>query len=214
MQLTRVQSTLSDCVTGLPSEYLNTIILCGIGYQLIGETNIARCFPEAAENDKCNETSAASRLFNSNNKEKIITILTNFYGQGINCFASSETLQDYQNQSNESTESLISRNSRLLQQIMPTFHTIRTMLTSNRVLRLLYNFLHSSRTGISRDLFALQISEASMRIPEGKQYPNSTGNKHRYSSYKHDLSYLVIGLNSDAVSGLLKLASFFYVYKN
>ncbi|XP_052083348.1 uncharacterized protein LOC127720671 isoform X2 [Mytilus californianus] len=82
--------------------------------------------------------------FNTNNKEKIITILTNFYEQGINCFASSETLQDYQNQSNESTESLVSRNSRLLQQIVPKFHTTRIMLRADRVFRLLYNFLHSS----------------------------------------------------------------------
>ncbi|CAC5365658.1 unnamed protein product [Mytilus coruscus] len=152
--------------------------------------------------------------FNTIKKEKIITLLTNFYGQGINCFASSETLQDYQNQSNESTESLISRNGRFLQQIMPTLYTIRTMSRTDRVLRLLYNFLHSSRTGISRVLFSLQISETSLRVPDETQYPNSSGNKHHYFSYKQDLSHLVIGLHLDAVSGLLKLASFFYVHKN
>ncbi|VDI18586.1 Hypothetical predicted protein [Mytilus galloprovincialis] len=152
--------------------------------------------------------------FNTNNKEKIITILTNFYRQGINCFVSSETLQDYKNQCNETTKSSISRNSRLLQQIMPTFDTIRMMFEAGLVLRLLYAFLHSSRTGTSRVLFALQISEAYMVVADKNQYPNSTGNKHRYVSYKSDLNRLVIGLNADAVSGLLKLASFFYVHKN
>ncbi|CAG2226808.1 unnamed protein product [Mytilus edulis] len=152
--------------------------------------------------------------FNTINKENIISILTHFYAQGIDCFASSETLQDYQNQSNESTESLISRNSRLLQQIMPTFHDISISLRVDRVLSLLYNFLHSSRTGTSRGLFALQISKASTVAVDKKQYQNIPGNKHCYFSYKNDLSHLVIGLNADAVSGLLKLASFFYVHKN
>ncbi|XP_063409119.1 uncharacterized protein LOC134692591 [Mytilus trossulus] len=152
--------------------------------------------------------------FNTNNKEKIITILSNFYGQGINCFASSETLQDYQNYSDESTESLISRNIRFVQQIMPTFYTIRRMLGADQILRLLYNFLHSSRTGTSRLLFALQIAEASMVVADIYLYPNRSGNKHYYFSYIHVLSHLTIGLNMDALSGLLKLASFLYVHKN
>ncbi|VDH96119.1 Hypothetical predicted protein [Mytilus galloprovincialis] len=152
--------------------------------------------------------------FNTIIKEKLITILTNLYGQGINCFASSYTLHDYKSQSYESTESLISRNSRFMQQILPTFCLIRRHVRVDRVLRLLYNFLHSSRTALSRILFALQISEVSMYVPEVRQNPNSSENKNRYYIYKHDLIHLVIGFNSDAVSGLLKLASFFYVHKN
>ncbi|VDH98512.1 Hypothetical predicted protein [Mytilus galloprovincialis] len=152
--------------------------------------------------------------FNTDNKEKIITLLTSLYRQGINCFASSETLQDFRIQSNESTESLISRNSRLLQQIIPIFHTIRMIFEPDQVLRLLYTFLHSSRTGTSRVLFALQISEVYMVVADKNQYPNSPGNKHRYVSYKNELNNLVIGLNADAISGLLKLASFFYVHKS
>ncbi|CAG2198959.1 unnamed protein product [Mytilus edulis] len=148
------------------------------------------------------------------NREKLITILTSLYGQGINCFASSYTLHDYKSQSYESTESLISRNSRFMQQILPTFCSIRRHVRADRVLRLLYNFLHSSRTALSRILFALQISEVSMHVPEVRQNPNSSENKNRYYIYKHDLIHLVIGFNSDAVSGLLKLASFFYVHKN
>ncbi|CAC5372332.1 unnamed protein product [Mytilus coruscus] len=96
---------------------------------------------------------------------------------------------------------------------MMAFCNIVTHGRGARVSRLLYNFLHTSRTALSRDLFALQISEASMIIPEETQYPNSSRNKHLYILYKHDLSHLVIGLHSDAVSGLLKLASFFYVHK-
>ncbi|CAG2215845.1 unnamed protein product [Mytilus edulis] len=127
--------------------------------------------------------------FNIDNKEKIITLLTNLYGQGINCFASSETLQDYQSQSNEFTEYLVNRNSRFVQQLMPTFCSIRSNGRADRVLRLLYNFLHSSRTVLCRVLFALQISIASMLVPEETQYSNTSGNKHHYFRYHlHDIS--------------------------
>ncbi|VDH98511.1 Hypothetical predicted protein [Mytilus galloprovincialis] len=152
--------------------------------------------------------------FNTNNKEKLITILTSCYRQGIDCFAFSETLQDYRIQSNGSTESLVSRNSRLLQQMIPTFCTVRLMLRADRVLGLLFTFLHSSRTGLSRVLFALLISEASLAVADTHLYPNVLGNKHYYFKYMHCLSHLTIGLDIDALSGLLKLASFLYVHKN
>ncbi|CAC5365659.1 unnamed protein product [Mytilus coruscus] len=46
-------------------ETLNTVILCGIGRQLMGDTFIARqAFQEAADHDEYNFTSAASRLSN------------------------------------------------------------------------------------------------------------------------------------------------------
>ncbi|XP_052083353.1 uncharacterized protein LOC127720674 [Mytilus californianus] len=151
--------------------------------------------------------------FNTNNKEKIINILENLYGIGIDCFASSETLQEYQRLSYKISESFISRNSSFLQQVMLIFRNAYTNGRAARVLRLMYNFLNSSRTVLSRFVFVLEISEASMYFSEETQYLNSAGNKHHYFRYKHDLSYLVIGLHSDAVSGLLKLASFFYVHK-
>ncbi|CAG2215840.1 unnamed protein product [Mytilus edulis] len=64
-RLKYVQWILSDCGTIIfEPESLNTIIFCGIGYQLIGETYIARhTFRVAAKLDKLNSTSAASRLF-------------------------------------------------------------------------------------------------------------------------------------------------------
>lgn len=52
-----------------------------------------------------------------------------------------------------------------------------------------------------------------MLVPEKTRYPNCAGNKYQYLMYKHDLSHLMIGLHSDAVSRLLMLASFFYVHK-
>ncbi|CAC5372340.1 unnamed protein product [Mytilus coruscus] len=156
----------------------------------------------------------SSGVFKGTNKDKLISLLTNLCEQGINGFASSETLHDYQSRSSEITDSVISKSVGCLRQVIPTFYAYYFYSGSDRNLRLLYYFLHHSRTALSRVLFALEISEASMHIPEQTQYLNSLGNKNHYFRYKHDLSHLMIGLHSDAVSGLLKLASFFYVQKN
>ncbi|CAC5372326.1 unnamed protein product [Mytilus coruscus] len=137
----------------------------------------------------------------------------NVYEEGINCFASSETLRDYHSQSYDIDQSFGSGNSMLLQQIMPTLNLIRGFDEICRFPRLVYNFLHHSRTSLSRILFALQISEVFMHVPQETQYQYYLGNKRHYLMYKRDLGHLVIGFQSDAVSGLLKLASFFYVHK-
>ncbi|XP_052083352.1 uncharacterized protein LOC127720673 [Mytilus californianus] len=151
--------------------------------------------------------------FNTNNEEQLTTILTNLYEQGVDCFVSSITLHDFQCQFYESTESLINSNSRLLQQIMPTFCAIFNQCRTDSVLRLIYEFLHHFRTALSRDLFALQLPKAFMFVTGKTWNKRNSGNKHHYLKYKQDLSHLVIGLHSDAVSGWLKLASFFYVHK-
>ncbi|CAC5372328.1 TTC30 [Mytilus coruscus] len=137
--------------------------------------------------------------------------------EGTNCFATADTFHDYQIQSYEINESLLCRHIRCLHHILPTFSTICMHHYSckvDRFSKLLFNFLHHSNTGLSRRLFALQLSAAFMLAIESTQYVHSAGNKYRYVMYKHDLSNLMIGLHSDAVSGLLKLASFFYVHRN
>ncbi|XP_071145301.1 uncharacterized protein [Mytilus edulis] len=144
-------------------------------------------------------------------------MLVNLYEQGINCFASTDTLQGQQNKSYGINKLCISRNNVFLQQLLPTFSVIRHVDCDgrvNRFWRLMYDFLHHHRTNLSSGLFALQLSAAFMLVPEATRYPNSSGNKYHYVRYKHDLSHLMIGLHSDAVSGLLMLASFFYVQKN
>ncbi|CAG2249177.1 unnamed protein product [Mytilus edulis] len=151
--------------------------------------------------------------FNVTNKDKLITILTNSYEQGINFFANSTTLQDYQSHSEENPESEMSRYVGSLEEPIPIFHSISCCSGSVTNSRLLYYFLHHSRTALSRVLFALQISEASLQFPEETQYKKRAGQKHLYSIYKLDLNNLIIGLHSDTLYGLLKLASFFYVNK-
>ncbi|VDI60227.1 Hypothetical predicted protein [Mytilus galloprovincialis] len=155
--------------------------------------------------------------FDTYKKEKLTTILMNLYRQGISCFEFSDTLHDYQIQPFEINELFIRDNNIFLQQLMPTFCILRKLSYFRRVARfwrLMHDFLHHSRTSLSSGLFAIQFSFASRIVPEVTQYPKNSGNKYHYVRYKHDLSYLMIGLHSDAVSGLLMLASFFYVKKN
>ncbi|XP_071160765.1 uncharacterized protein [Mytilus edulis] len=149
--------------------------------------------------------------FTSSNKEKLITILTNLYEQGIDCFAYSKTLQGYKRKSCEITESFTSGNRILEQQIMAALFPLPTENVSKS---LQYHLLHHSRTGLCKEIFALYISKAYAFASQFSEYQSTSENKHYYFMYKHDLSHLLIGLQSDAVSVLLMLASFFYVHKN
>ncbi|CAC5365665.1 unnamed protein product [Mytilus coruscus] len=118
--------------------------------------------------------------FNTFNKQKLTTILNNSYVQGINCLATSETFQDDQSQSHQVNESLISRHIRFLHQIIPTVASIRIHhigCKTDRFSKLLYNFLHHSKTGSSKGLFALQLSAAFMLAPEETTYVYSSRNK-------------------------------------
>ncbi|CAG2253915.1 unnamed protein product [Mytilus edulis] len=76
----------------------------------------------------------------------------------------------------------------------------------------------------------IQIFSASDTFHDYRRFPNeiprsvcenitvmktiTTKNKQRYKIYKNNLSQLLVGVNSDAVSGWLKLASFFYCHKH
>ncbi|CAC5412284.1 unnamed protein product [Mytilus coruscus] len=141
------------------------------------------------------------------NKEKLATLLEQLYEQGVNCFASSETLQDYQGQFYKLAESFISGNPRSVQDTKFDIQDIKKI-------NLLHKCLRHSRTGLSRGLFALYISKVCRSAPDTAKYQYSLENKQQYSKYKYDLIHLLIGIHSDAISGWLTLASFFYVHKN
>ncbi|XP_063418464.1 uncharacterized protein LOC134701268 [Mytilus trossulus] len=150
---------------------------------------------------------ANNLLFNSvMNREKLTTILEKLYECGIYCFAYSDTLKDYKRQSYEFTESLTSR-------IVRTVHKTFCDYPNIKKIHLLYNCLHHSRCSLSGGLIALRLSKACWFALDSAKFPNSSDNKHQYFNYKYDLSHLLVGLHSDAVTGWLLLASFFYVHK-
>ncbi|CAC5392411.1 unnamed protein product [Mytilus coruscus] len=129
------------------------------------------------------------------------------YEQGINCFTSSDTLKHYERQSYNVIESLRNENVIKIIQNRPAF------AGNGNIKKIIYHCLHHSRTGLSRSLFALYLSKACQFAPDASKYGYSSENKHQYYKYKYDRSHLLIGSHSDAVSGWLRLASFFYVHK-
>ncbi|VDI82898.1 Hypothetical predicted protein [Mytilus galloprovincialis] len=143
--------------------------------------------------------------FNVTNKDKLITILINSYKQGIQCFKYSETLNDYKGLTKE--VDLMKGNFRII------FETLELNILF-KYHSLIYNFLHNSKTVLSRDIFTIYLSRAHQVVPQKSQNQLRSNNKQKYYKYRRDLSHLVIGTQSDALSGWLLLASFFYVHKN
>ncbi|XP_063411519.1 uncharacterized protein LOC134694438 [Mytilus trossulus] len=146
--------------------------------------------------------------FNTSNKKKLETILTNLYGRGINCFAYSVTLRDYQSQ--------YYKDNHPLTQVNFTTFELFIDLSNLKKMYLLYHCLHHSRTVACKSLFTLYLSKSCWFVTDTSKHlfiSYSAENKHQYSKYKYDLSHLLIGVHSDAVTGWLILASFFYVRK-
>ncbi|XP_063412278.1 uncharacterized protein LOC134695038 isoform X1 [Mytilus trossulus] len=146
--------------------------------------------------------------FDVMNKQKLETILENSYKQGIHCLASSKTLKHCERQSYNITQSLTSGYLRIVHQTYLYWPKLNYV-------ELIHLLVHHSRTGLCRGLLALYSSKACWFAPNTSKYTRrySSENKHQYSRYKHDLSHLLIGVQSDAVSGWLVLASFLYVHK-
>ncbi|CAG2226393.1 unnamed protein product [Mytilus edulis] len=143
------------------------------------------------------------------NKNKLEITLKDLYEQGIHCFTSSDTLGHYERQSYNITESLTSE----------TFiNMIRNGLSfagNGNIKKVIYHCLHHSITSLSKSLFPLYLSMACRFAPDDASiYGYSSENKDQYYKYKYDRSQFLIGSRSDAVSGWLRLASFFYVHRN
>ncbi|XP_071135981.1 uncharacterized protein [Mytilus edulis] len=145
--------------------------------------------------------------FNSLSKHKLISILDTLYQQrqGFHWLALSETLSDYPRLTNHSS---------INEHIMEFIETHKSLLFINEHKVLLCHMLHYSRTDLSVGLFTFFFANALKNFQERQQKPYKLNNKVQYYKYKHDLSHLLIGVQSDAVSGWMKLASYFYVQKN
>ncbi|XP_063404180.1 uncharacterized protein LOC134687652 [Mytilus trossulus] len=152
-----------------------------------------------------------SSRFNNTNKLKLINILNNNHKKGIQCFCSTKTLCDFGRLSYEISEPF-GRNIRIIEEIMHKFLEGGSQFGVNTK-RQLNNLLHHSRTRLSREIFTLQMSKASQCVSKYPQRHHGENNRKRYSKYRYDLSNFLLGLSTDAVSGWLILACFFYVHK-
>ncbi|CAC5423065.1 unnamed protein product [Mytilus coruscus] len=147
--------------------------------------------------------------FDEVKKEKTTRFLKNLFEKGIYCFARSETLFDTMRLSFNATDSLIAR-------CISTLYEMTNTVYSHppRHFKRLHHFLRHSNTKISRSIFFVMLSFAHQCVPQMSQDQPRSNNKHKYYKYKRDQSHLLIGTNSDAVTGWLLLASFFYVHGN
>ncbi|VDI65420.1 Hypothetical predicted protein [Mytilus galloprovincialis] len=147
--------------------------------------------------------------FDEVKKKKMTIVLRNLFEKGIHCFARSETLFDIMRISVNATDSLIARYVFSIYQMTNTVcsHPPRSFIR-------LHHFLRHSNTKISRNIFFVMLSIAHQCEPQMSQDQLGSNNKHLYNKYKRDQSHLLIGTNSDAVTGWLLLASFYYVHGN
>ncbi|XP_071136363.1 uncharacterized protein [Mytilus edulis] len=156
--------------------------------------------------------------FNSLSKHKLISILDTLYQQqqGLHWLALSETLSDYPRLTNNS-----SINEHIMEFIEAQNINFMEFIETHRGPFLRYDYkvllchmLHYSRTDLSVCVFTSFFANAYKNFPETQPKPCKLNNKVQYYKYKYDLSHLLIGVQSDAVSGWIKLASYFYVKKN
>ncbi|VDI23863.1 Hypothetical predicted protein [Mytilus galloprovincialis] len=140
-------------------------------------------------------------------KDKMTRIMNNLFEKGIYCFAQSETLNDmmrlYVNAAS------IARCVLSLYEMTNAVHG-----PPPQSVKRLYHFLHKSSTKTSRSIFFVMLSLAHQKVPQISQNQPRSSNKHKYYKYKQDRSHMMIGINSDAVTGWLLLASFLYVHEN
>ncbi|CAC5400321.1 unnamed protein product [Mytilus coruscus] len=78
----------------------------------------------------------------------------------------------------------------------------------------LNTLLHHCKSELSRCIVQMSMTIAYRVLPFALSHINDPNNKQHYKLYKHDLSQLLVGVSSDAESGWLKLASFFYGQNN
>ncbi|XP_076079578.1 uncharacterized protein LOC143049752 [Mytilus galloprovincialis] len=148
--------------------------------------------------------------FDISNKRKLVGLLRNLYQQGIQCFSSSVTLHDYPISSCNMRRQL-SPKTILAQETIHLFSSGRAIGNINRLMK---NILHHSKSCLSRSIFNLFFADAHHFVSEIPNMHCRSTNKQKYFKYKHYLSQLLIGVNSDAISGWLVLATFFYSHKH
>ncbi|XP_052090189.1 uncharacterized protein LOC127726774 [Mytilus californianus] len=148
--------------------------------------------------------------FDTSNKTKLVGLLQNVYQQGIQCFSFSETLHDYSSFSCNINRPL-SIKTILAQE---TIHLFSSGRAKGNIYRLMKNILHHSKSCLSRSIFNLFFADAHHFVSEIPNMHCRPTNKLQYFKYKHYLSQLLIGVNSDAISGWLLLATFLYSHKH
>ncbi|CAC5406048.1 unnamed protein product [Mytilus coruscus] len=150
--------------------------------------------------------------FNSKHRNTLINILKKSYQKEIQIFLSSQTLHDYRSFPFEITRSECEINALMKMILVQIFYQFETPIIN--ILNILNALLLHCKTELSRCIFKLATANAYQSIILALPPINNSNNKQQYKNYKLELSQLLVGVHSDAISGWLKLASFLYVHKS
>ncbi|XP_076100945.1 uncharacterized protein LOC143070586 [Mytilus galloprovincialis] len=145
---------------------------------------------------------------NEQKKATLMKLIRDAYNQDIKCFASSKTLNDYQNYITGKCNRFVS----IEGEILKIFSNGQALLNHGNVFCLLKSFLYHSRSSLSRDIFTLFLSHANSRESQRSRI-HSKHNVLQYFTHRRIISQLLISVHSDAASGWLMLATFFYNHK-
>ncbi|VDI31978.1 Hypothetical predicted protein [Mytilus galloprovincialis] len=150
--------------------------------------------------------------FNNKQKNTLINFLKQSRQKGIQIFSSSQTLHDYRRFQCATTRSVCEINLyKVIGSLTQYFYT-SCFNTNSSVL--LFTLLSHCKSELSRCIFKHSLTSSYQQMPCTLLNVNNLNNKQQYKLYKHDLSQLLVGVHSDAVSGWLILASFFYGHNN
>ncbi|CAC5422709.1 unnamed protein product [Mytilus coruscus] len=152
-----------------------------------------------------------SKIISCGVLNRMCNLLKISYQQGIRCFSATKTLMDYPKYSGEINQPLCC-NARLVNEINHAF-SCGIYAVEENIYMLLSTLLNYSRSGMSRDIFTFFVSRAHQIAPQCSQIHQGS-NKQKYLKLKNIISHLLIGVHTDAVSGWMMLASFFYETKN
>ncbi|XP_063423796.1 uncharacterized protein LOC134707720 [Mytilus trossulus] len=161
--------------------------------------------------------------FTNKKRDTLINILKNSYIKGIEIFSFSQTLHDYSilcSRFHKEITRSRSKKDKLIREIgffwrNDTFLFVCGGSLSCNVKNLCNTLLYHCRTELSKFIFTVSLSKSyKMICVHHTEQINNPNNKQPYNSYRHQLSQLLVGTHSDAVSGWLTLASFFYVHKH
>lgn len=104
-------------------------------------------------------------------------------------------------------------NSRLIHTVLYIENNHGLYGNERRIHNILKSLLYQSQVDVGSDIYLYFLSRAYLHVAT-LQYTQQKQNKTHYSQYKYYFSYLLAGLDSDAVAGWSMLASFFYVHDN
>ncbi|CAG2193052.1 unnamed protein product [Mytilus edulis] len=167
------------------------------------------CLSDKGDNMDFASCLKCDKFTNIKHKNILINILKKSCETGIQIFSLSKTLHCYKRFPNKDRRSE-SEVDQMIKEL--TRFSFPNNPSTIRMSHTLHTLLHHCKTRLSKGIFFLCLSLGYQRI--ARPHIDIANNKQLYKNYINDISHLLVGVNSDALSGWLKLASYFCLQKN